>query len=460
MGAVSTVMIACLWLNQGPSLEGYQRAKSQPPPPGWGAGLVHRLHQPLAFLYRKSADEELYFNTALAIRGLPFDRLVILRAHEGAPAEFARLPAPDGHFHVPYSEVPLEYPAFVLPFIMLPALASSTFETFAHLFGLVMAACLLVASALCIHANPGTSPEWIRERWWLASALLLAEGGLAIQRLDAIVAVLLALSLWAAARGRPLLAGTALGLSVGTKFLPVLFLAPLWAADRTRLHDPRTVVRALGGVLLGVVVSLGPMLAVAPGALTSVLRYHASRGLHVESTFGLGLALVRMLAGQTSPTSLSFGSYNFVGGYADALSALTTPLLVFAIGLLTFVMARATSLARVPRTDALAIAYLGGCVAIWLLAKVFSPQYLTWALPISLALSVAPGRNVIGLLVATMAITQLYHRGYYDLLADGRPAGVFTLFARQAAIACLGFVLMRFVAGAGRSSKKAAEHDG
>jgi hypothetical protein len=454
------VVVACVWLNQGPSLAHYEQMQQGVTALVGGPPLLQRAWQPFAFLYRKSADEELYFNTALAIRGLPFDRSVILRAHEGAPAEFADLPAADGRFHMPYAQVPLEYPAFVLPFILLPALASSNFETFARLFGLVMAACLLVACALCIHADARGHPEWRRERWWLASALLLAQGGLAIQRLDAVVAVLLALSVWAAGRGKPWMAGVALGLSIGTKFLPALFLAPLWAADRTRLRDRRTLAGALEGVLLGVLISLGPMLVLAPHAIWSVLHYHSSRGLHVESTFGLGLALVRLFAPQRPPTSLSFGSFNLVGGGADALAALTTPLLIVAIGLVTFLMARSKSLARTSRTDALAVATIVGCVAIWLLAKVFSPQYLTWALPISLALSARRGRKVIWLLVATMAITQLYHRGYYNWLADGRPVGVLTLLARQAVIVWLGVVLLRFVPGSERSLGRTTVHDG
>jgi uncharacterized protein YqgC (DUF456 family) len=460
LGAISTVVIACLWLNQGPTLLEYERAQNEPPPVAWPAALVHRARQPFAFLYRKSADEELYFNTALAIRGLPFDRSVILRTHDGAPTEFADLPAADGRFHMPYAEVPLEYPALVLLFIMFPAFASSDFDGFARLFGVVMAACLLVACALCIHADPCSRADWKRQRWWLASALLLAQGGLAIQRLDAIVAVLLALSVWAAGRNKPGMAGAALGLSIGAKFLPALLLAPLWAADRRRLEDRRTIGRALGGVLLGVFISLGPMLALSPHAISSVLRYHASRGLHVESTFGLGLALWRLIGGRDSPTSLSFGSYNFVGGSADVLAALTTPLLMVAIGLLTLRTARSESLTRAPRTDAIAVAILGGCVAIWLSAKVFSPQYLTWALPISLALSARPGRKIICLLVATMAITQLYHRGYYDSLAEGRLAGVLTLLARQSVIAWLGMVLLRFIGGSRRSPGGTTVHEG
>ncbi len=301
LGFASTVIVACLWLNQGPSLQTYERSLGESAATGWVSALVRRAHQPFAFLYRRSADEELYFDTALAIRGLPFDRSLLLRTHEGASAEFANFPAPDGRMHIPYAEVSLEYPAFVLPFILLPAFATSSFEGFARLFGLLMAVCLLAACGLCIHADPRSRPDWTRERWWLASGLLLAEGALAIQRLDALIAVLLALSLWAAARGKPTVAGVALGLAVGTKSYPPCSWRPCGRRTEPRATAVDSWCVPWGESSSASPSSLGPMLALSPHAIASVLHYHVSRGLHVESTFGLGLALREWSRGPRAP---------------------------------------------------------------------------------------------------------------------------------------------------------------
>jgi hypothetical protein len=436
------------WLNQGASIGRYARMRDD-------VEGSHRVtisawaRLSLAFLYRRSSDEELYYATAEAMQGKPFDRTLLLTARGPTPSEFARLPPPDGHFHAPYAEVALEYPPLVLPFILLPSLVTSSFESFARAFGVLMAACLVLAVALCIGVDPSATPAWKRERWWLASALFVAQGGLAIQRLDAVLALFLALSLWSAARQKPTLFGVAIGLSIGVKFLPALWLPPVVAVDRRVLGRSRAVMKIAAGLALGLVIGFGPMLLLSARALPDLLAYHAARGLQVESTLGLVLNVIRAMAGHAAASTLSFGSYNLGGADADFAARLSTPLMVGLIGVWSWHLSRPRDLCPSHRTDALAIALLGGCVAVWLSGKVFSPQYLTWAIPLVLALSEKAGRRIIWLLVAAMGLTQLYHRGYYDYVADARFIGLLTLLIRQGVLVAVGALLWRRAANLG-----------
>jgi hypothetical protein len=85
---------------------------------------------------------------------------------------------------------------------------------------------------------------------------------------------------------------------------------------------------------------------------------------------------------------------------------------------------------KAARRDRLALALLAGLSGLWLSSKVFSPQYLTWAMPIVLAVSGKRGRTLTWLLFATMAVTQIYLTGYYGEVIHRSVVGVGSLLVR------------------------------
>jgi hypothetical protein len=116
----------------------------------------------------------------------------------------------------------------------------------------------------------------------------------------------------------------------------------------------------------------------------------------------------------------------------SVFAKITLPLALVAIGWLTL---RASK--RRPRP---ATAALTACIALWLTGKVFSPQYMTWAIPLVLAV---PGRRLAWALVLAMGLSQLYLRGYYDLVAQGAVIGVLSVAVRQAILGWMLFVSAR-----------------
>src|SRR5262249_13652902 len=150
------------------------------------------------FLYRRAPDEEMYFATASATLGQPYDKSVFaIRGETTLPP--VDVPA-DGRFHVPYSEVSFEYPPPNVPFVVLPRLVAGTFEAYARVFGAVMGVVLLAAAWIGARlASPDDAAERTR-RMTAFGVLLLAHGALAIQRLDALVALVLVLVVRAAQR--------------------------------------------------------------------------------------------------------------------------------------------------------------------------------------------------------------------------------------------------------------------
>jgi uncharacterized membrane protein len=283
---------------------------------------------------------------------------------------------------------------------------------------------------------------------WLAAGLFLAQGGLMVQRLDAIAAFFLAVAFAGAVRRQPFVIGLGIGLASAVKVIPCLLLLPIGAADLGAWRGRSAFVRGGAGLALGVAASVVPMVALSPQAVLDFVHYHAQRGLHVESTYGALLSIAGLLRGQPVVAQLSFGSFNIDGGAERLCAAIAGPLLLVAIAALTWVAMQARDVPAEPRSveeersrvDRLAYAALAGLLAVWLFAKVFSPQYLTWAIPLAV---VPSNRRPAIALIVILAITQIYLRGFYDYVTDGRALGVAALALRLVALAAMAFTVAR-----------------
>jgi hypothetical protein len=440
---VVAAAVACAWLNQGPASDRYDALAAQA-----GASPLLRAWLPFAFAYRRSADEELYFAIARAIVGRPYDRALLLAKRGDAPQAFGRLPGADGRWNPPYASVPFEYPAMVLPFVLLPALISPSFAAFAFTFGAIMGALMLASVALALRAAPRTTDRRRAAGWWLAAALFLAQGGLLVQRVDALVAFFLALALWAAGRRRAFVMGLGVGLAAAVKVLPLLVLFPMMAVDRGAWRSPAAIARAAAGLALGVAAGFVPMLAISPSGFADFVRYHALRGLHVESTYGTVLSIVGLAGGSPKPATLGFGSFNLDGTAAHVCASASLPVLVLATAALTAWLAgRSSARGESQRVEDIACAGLGGLLCIWLFAKVFSPQYMTWGIPFVVAASTRrPGPALGVALGVAMAISQAYLRGFYDQVVDMRPLGVFALGMRLLSLVAMAALVVRELA--------------
>ena len=463
--------IACVWLNQSVGLLTWEKVRygvfTDP-----GAHVFDAVRYPFIFLYRRSGDEIMYYGTAAQILGQPYDHQVLsvhTRGRVSGVAEFERPPPPsDGRWHTPWAEVPLEYPALVLPFVLLPKLVTTGFESYARVFGSMMGLIMVGAIAIAIDvvrraqaAHPldamprgATASAAVADRWWLAAALLLAQGAMTIQRLDPIVALLMIAMVRAAVRRSGWQLGLWAGLAGACKIVPLLVLPVVVAADWTFWRA--RVFRLGAWAAAGLGIGLGPMFVASPSAFADLLRYHGARGLQVESTLGTLLGAVRVVLGTSQPATISYGSFNIDGPVPDLLAKLGLPITVAGIAALAVLARRAPEAAdEAGRIERVARAALGATIVLWLAGKVFSPQYLTWGIPLVLAI---PGRRgVIAVFIAAlaMALTQLFIRGYYDQVYDQRFVGVFTVLLRQAVLAVLLVFVTRSPRGRGEVSAAA-----
>ncbi|HEX7480567.1 MAG TPA: hypothetical protein VF331_22395, partial [Polyangiales bacterium] len=163
-----------------------------------------------------------------------------------------------------------------------------------------------------------------------------------------------------------------------------------------------------------------------------------ARGLQVESGLGVLYGAARAITGHPEATSTSYGSDNFTGTVADWLAAGCTPLSVLLLGALALGVWRTRRATATSET----LAALVACVlcVLWLSGKVLSPQYFTWALPVAVVLPWARERV---LLLALLAVSQLYLRVYFDDVLEQTTLGVSTLLLRQTLLALFAWCCWR-----------------
>jgi hypothetical protein len=350
--------------------------------------------------------------------------------------------------------VPFEYPPPNVPFVIAPRLFVARFATYAWVFGALMGLLLLGAAMIAakLGARAGDDErDSEAHRIFAFGLLLLAHGSIAVQRLDAIVALLAILMVRAAVRRDDRGLGLWAGLIGATKFVPVLILPAIILASGIRGAKRLGAIALFAG--LGLTLGLGPMIMLGRESLPLLLTYHSARGLHVESTLGVIYGAVKAVIGMREAGTLDYGSYNFHGPFSQFLAKASTLLTLGLVGMVLRAArptresesesATETEEENAQRTWRIVLATLATMTALWLGGKVFSPQYLTWALPLVIAVPGRAWRRIAISLGVILAISQVYLRGFYDHVYNQQPAGVITMVLRLAVLAAFFLIFLR-----------------
>jgi hypothetical protein len=293
-------------------------------------------------------------------------------------------------------------------------------------------------------------------RWSTWSALLL--GVILVRRYDAVVPLALCLVVFGCHARRPLLVGLGAGLGIAAKGLPIV-VAPLpilyWASRRRW----REMAIAIGmALLVGLALGL-PAVLLAGRRVLDMFAYHAGRPLQVESTGGAILILARALVPDTAHLSQTFGSANVVAHWDGPLRLLSGLSPILAIAATSAWAYRA--LARAPREDkAIRVLARAICIALigWMvLGKVFSPQYLTWILPLGVLAATEKDlpRATPWLLAVALGLTQIIYPFLYRVgLANAlHPIFGAVVLARTGLLFAFAVLLWRGAASTGAQAR-------
>jgi len=373
------------------------------------------------------ADIQRYHAYANAVLGLPYQGLFIrpmegwkvdTRAdddkHDGADPDVVP-PIVPARPLVPYRDFLVEYPPAFFLFAIPPALVARDIDSYYFLFSFFTAVLLTAALAMLADAARQIAPDRNDSPagpslLFFAALCALAIGPIIVRRYDAVVSLSLCMLLWGCVTKRAWAAGLGFGLGVAAKGMPIL-LAPIVLAyffATNRRKD--ALVTGLVAAALGVLAIL-PFARSAGVHMLDMFAYHGQRPLQIESTGGALLVIGRLFNPAFASASQTYGSMNVVGGW-DAPLRVAASVLPF--GALVAMSALAWRDMRSARTEAARARVLvrASCAAlafIMVLGKVFSPQYLTWLLPLGMLASLldeelATRRKLLAALVLTQII--------------------------------------------------------
>lgn len=333
----------------------------------------------------------------------------------------------------PYSGFPFEYPPLAALLVRSPPLDGSvaTYETW---FSGLMIVLSCAAGALTAAA----AATWTRREQPAAVAglayavLVLAGGALVANRLDAAVALVVALVMLLLARERPTAAAAALGVGFALKFTPAILLPLILMLGRGR----RDAARALAAFAAFAALPFIVVAVHSTAGLSYPFRYHAARPLHIESVLTIPY-LLGHLAGWDGPQIVgSYGSQNVAAIGAHAVATLSPWLGLAALALVYALTWRRRATLRSTPT-LVPGAGLAVVLAFVCTGKVLSPQFLIWTFPL-VALSLAGGdrrqRWAASLCVVAIALTQVAFPASYWAFVALSPGPVVVMVVRNAVL--------------------------
>jgi hypothetical protein len=339
---------------------------------------------------------------------------------------------------VPYGDFSVEYPPFALPAFVAPALVTSNAPDYLFAFKLLMTAfgvVVLLSTGYSLGRLGAGRAATIVGVGTIALAPLLL-GHVFLNRYDLWPAALVALAISGYLSQRDAAASGFLAASFAAKIFTVSML-PLAAGRILLSHGSRALVRNVVVFAAVCLAIFSYFLATSFGGLGFSYWTQASRDLHGESLAGsilLALDTIGVYTATIVPGDP--GSLDLAGRLPSVLAVVTMFAAVAAIAWVWLVSRSSLSSDPVFVTalSAAALAFLA-------LAKVISPQFITWLLPLVPLVAGRAGKIAAMLLGASMILTQFELLGWEGLHVDAWAAWL--LLARNILLLLLLVVVAR-----------------
>jgi len=339
---------------------------------------------------------------------------------------------------LPYRDVAFEYPPLAAPAIALPGLVSTAAEGFRWAFAvwtlLGAAAVVLLCGALARHTGGDA-----RRAMLAAATMPLLCGAVLRTHFDLFPVALVLAALLLLVRNRPRAALAVLGVAVMTKAFPIV-IAPIaiaWLLARGRRRDAWQGALVCAAVMAAIA---GAAVAVSPDGALDAVRFQLDRPVQVESSPALVVLGLDAVGAGHAESVKSFRSDGLLHPASDAVTSLFLTVLV---ALVTLLCVRVASGGRDAGARELVLASLAACAGFALFGKVFSPQFVTWVLPLG-ALAFAWRMHALALAVALVAVlTQIeFPAHYFDVVAR-EPLAVGVVALRNIALAAVIALTLR-----------------
>lgn len=334
---------------------------------------------------------------------------------------------------VPYRDFYVEYPPAALPVFALPAMGAD--DGYGTRFKLLMLALgvALAATVATTVAATGASKLAVAGAVGLVAVTPAALGPVVLANYDLWPALLATAGLAALVFGRSATAGALLGVGFAAKVFPILLLPVAYLHLRAE-HGARAARRCVLSFAAAAAALILPFVALAPGAVGFDVVVAVRRSLQVES-LGSSLLLAAHRLGLYAPTVNSeYGSQNLGGDLARGIASAGSVVAAAAVAAVVLVYRR-----RAGDTTALLFASAAAVTAALAFAKVLSPQYLVWIVPLVALTSSAAACALV--LVALFLTQGWFPARYGDVVAGSDIAWV--VLSRNLLLVVLAGVLLR-----------------
>ena len=291
----------------------------------------------------------------------------------------------------------LEYPPFSLVFILIPRLFGWTAEAYEVFYVIevfvFMVIGLIYTDKLAEHFGKDRKNAMLA---YSVLTVLLLE--FVTDRYDIFPAVIVMMAIYYFVKEKYPLAFALVAIGMLTKLYPAM-LFPIFFlifAARKEWNEALKGTLVFGVTTLAVVL---PIMIVDPDLILDFLSYHSDRPLQIETLAAsliypfamLGLITVKITSAMGPDGDLdpeNFGSDNLVGTVPDAVAGVLSPIMVAGVlAICFFFLYVYMKCEEKERMRLLGLAIAGVIMTFILLGKVFSSQYLIWAIsPIVLIL--------------------------------------------------------------------------
>ena len=309
-----------------------------------------------------------------------------------------------------YAAFQPEYPPGAFPVFLLPLLAGGA-ANYPRMFATEMACfdlatCVLVLKCAEWRASSWPTPVRASMLYTLMTAALYP---ILYSRFDLVPALLVLAAICGLHRRRFSTSALLLGAGGAVKLWP-LALVPIWLGWAA-LHGGKKRFVGVGvWIAAGALLATLPVLPLARLEALSFLRFHAARGIQIESTWAtLALVLGQFGLANMRP-EFNFGAFHVAGRVPSVFAAISAPLsLVLALVPQALAIARGFRSERGggPSERAFGYAALGGIIGFMIASKVLSPQYMVWIAPM-LALAAEGPADVVFVLATGVLTTAVY----------------------------------------------------
>ncbi|HMJ56664.1 MAG TPA: glycosyltransferase family 87 protein [Polyangiaceae bacterium] len=302
-----------------------------------------------------------------------------------------------------YVDFQPEYPPGALPVFLLPLLWGGAVG-YAKAFAAEMAcfdlaACLLVFFTSRLGAPRGSVRPWLACGLYIAITAALFP--VLYTRFDLVPGTLVLAAIYCFRMRRPGWAGVFLGIAGCVKLWPFA-LVPLFAAWEIKRKGFRHAVAAGLWVGVGAIVAALPLLPRAELGVFSFLKYHAARGIQLETTWAtVALILNRIGIANVQPEH-NFGAFHVAGRLPAVFATLSMPLtILFALAPQVVAIVRRLRQGE-ERERAFEHAAFASVLGFMIAGKVLSPQFMLWIAPLLPLAAEGPAGAFFALMVGAL----------------------------------------------------------